>query len=45
MKGLLDYSLLIAVEESEQPFDQKKILAERKLSAKLMGKKTLHDAK
>ena len=39
LKGLLDYSLLLAVEESKEKFDKNEIIAERNFASSIMSKK------
>ena len=40
LKGLLDYSLLLSVEKSEETYDREKIIAKKKESDAKMGIKT-----
>ena len=40
LKGLLDYSLLLSVEKSEETYDREKIIAKKKASDALLGRKT-----
>ena len=40
MKGLLDYSLLLSVEKSEEAYNREKIIEKRKAAANLMGRQS-----